>query len=178
MAFVFPDNTVLCNFACIDGTSLLVDHLRGRGRWTEAVAREAQQSVQYLPDLGTLLGPGSPLGEPIRIEGVEDSDHVEKIRRNVFGGTQDKLLQHLGEAQTCFLLTTDPAWAGATWITDDREAGRYARYQGIVTWGTVDLVRALVADGDLTAEQAFTHLRAIDVQRPGLSIPDRPDDLR
>lgn len=34
---VFPDNTVLCNFAAIERLDLLIGWLRGRGRWTEAV---------------------------------------------------------------------------------------------------------------------------------------------
>lgn len=40
--WVFPDNTVLCNFAAVSRLDLLKDWLRGRGRWCEAVAFEAR----------------------------------------------------------------------------------------------------------------------------------------
>lgn len=38
---LFPDNTVLCNFAAVNRLDLLKSVLSGRGRWTEAVAYEA-----------------------------------------------------------------------------------------------------------------------------------------
>ncbi|MGH3277686.1 MAG: hypothetical protein ACRDNW_00920 [Trebonia sp.] len=37
---LFPDNTVLCNFAAVNRLDLLKSVLGGRGRWTEAVAYE------------------------------------------------------------------------------------------------------------------------------------------
>lgn len=43
MAAVFPDNTVLCNFAAVDQLSLLRNWLLDRGRWSEAVAAEASR---------------------------------------------------------------------------------------------------------------------------------------
>lgn len=51
---VFPDNTVLCNFAAVSRLDLLERILLGRGRWSEAVAYEAGRSSAYLPDLKTL----------------------------------------------------------------------------------------------------------------------------
>jgi len=36
--FLFPDNTVLCNFAAVDRLDLLQAVLNGRGRWTPTVA--------------------------------------------------------------------------------------------------------------------------------------------
>lgn len=175
---VFPDNTVLCNFACIARTDALVAHLRGRGRWVEAVAHEASQSAGHLPDLSLLVGEASPMGEPIRIEDPADIAAVERLRRIVFGGMADQPLQHLGEAQTCHLLQADPQLRGSTWVTDDRDAYRYAAQQGLTARTTVDLVQAMVADSDLDASAAHRMLLAIDDVRPGLDIPARPDDLR
>lgn len=177
MAYVFPDNTVLCNFACIEQVGLLVDHLRGRGRWFEAVEAEARRSRGHLPALEVLLKDASPLGEVIRIDDPEEVAAIERKRRVVFGGAADEPLKHLGEAQTCHMLQTDPTWAGAVWVTDDREASRYAEQQGLLTRGTVDLFRAMVADADLTAVKAHAHLLAIDALRPGLPIPQLPDEL-
>lgn len=175
---VFPDNTVLCNFACIGRTDALIDHLRGRGRWVEAVAAEAKKSAAYLPDLAAVVGHGSPMGEPIRIDEPADVAAVDRLRRVVFGGTSDRPLQHLGEAQTCHLLLTDTQFTGATWVTDDREAYKYAQQQGLITRNTVDIFRSMVADGDIDAVVAHGLLLEIDAARPGLDVPDRAHDLR
>ena len=39
---LFPDNTVLCNFAAVERLDLLRDWLRGRGRWTEGEDQAAR----------------------------------------------------------------------------------------------------------------------------------------
>ena len=70
---VFPDNTVLCNFAAIDRVDLLATILRGRGRWVEAVAYEAERSSRYLPGLRRIAREGW-LGEPIGIEDPKQAD--------------------------------------------------------------------------------------------------------
>lgn len=174
-AAVFPDNTVLCNFACVGRADLLGDHLRGRGRWVEAVAAEAEASAGHLPDLRRLID-GGLLGEPIEISKPADVAAVEHLRVNVFGGTRARPMQHLGEAQSCFLLSKDDEWSDAVWVTDDRDAFEFAQRQGIITRGTVELFRALVADGDLTPDGAFGVLQAIDNER-GLRIPSSPSGL-
>jgi hypothetical protein len=89
--YVFPDNTVLCNFAAVDRVSLLRAVLNGDGRWAEAVAYEASRSAQYLPKLAAVLADGW-LGEPIEIDDDAETRRVEQIRRAVFGGLEDKPL--------------------------------------------------------------------------------------
>jgi hypothetical protein len=42
---LFPDNTVLCNFAALDRLDLLAAVLGGRARWTEDVAYETGKSA-------------------------------------------------------------------------------------------------------------------------------------
>lgn len=99
---IFPDNTVLCNFASVRRLALLEGWLRGRGRWTEAVAYEARQSVGWLPELSA-LHVGGWLGEPLELDDPHEQGLVESIRRVVFGGSPTLPRKHLGEAQTCFL---------------------------------------------------------------------------
>lgn len=69
--FLFPDNTVLCNFAAVDQLDLLKAVLDGRGRWTEAVAYEATRSAAVLPALRALAESGW-LDEPIEISDETD----------------------------------------------------------------------------------------------------------
>jgi hypothetical protein len=95
--YLFPDNTVLCNFASVDRLGLLRTVLNGRGRWTSAVAYEASRSAQFMPALNGIAADGW-LSEPIEITSEKDIQRVIQIRRVVFGGADNEPLKHLGEA--------------------------------------------------------------------------------
>lgn len=154
-AFLFPDNTVLCNFAAVDRLDLLQTVLDGRGRWTAAVAYEAEKSARFLPALAGVTTAGW-LDDPIEITDEADVRRVNGVRRAVFGGTDDQPLKHLGEAETCFVIKEWRAFAGSWWISDDREALRYARFQGITTYETIDLMSTAVVNGDATNSRPST----------------------
>lgn len=173
---VFLDNTVLCNFAAVHRRDLLESVLRGRGRWTEAVAHEAATSAGHLPDLGSLPSEGW-LGAPIAIDAPAQVRLVQQIRRAVFGGLPERPLQHLGEAETYVLLHERTEFRHACWVTDDREAMNFARRQGILSRETLDLVMDLVAEGDLTAQLGFDLMVAMDEAGRTPRMPVRPGDL-
>ncbi len=173
---VFPDNTVLCNFAAVHRLDLLQGFLRDRGRWTEAVAHEARQSVRYLPGLAT-IDSGGWLGEPVQIDDPDAVARVEHLRRDVFGGSSTEPLKHLGEAQTCYLVREVRLWKGAWWVSDDRDAVEFARGQGITTLETVDVVRHLVADGDVSTSSAFDIMRSMVGAGRHLRMPQKAADL-
>ena len=174
--WLFPDNTVLCNFAAVDRVDLLHTFLSDRGRWVEAVAAEAQKSVGYLPDLSRLVM-GKWLGEPIELADPAHIRRVEVIRRDVFGGRSSQPLKHLGEAQTCFLIHEVDAWRGSTWISDDRDALEFARFQNISTMETIDVIRWLVASYDLTAPEGVAVMRAMADADRSLQLPNTIRDL-
>jgi predicted nucleic acid-binding protein len=174
--FVFPDNTVLCNFAAVERLDLLEAVFVGHGRWTEAVADEARRSTAYLPALAVLTRENW-LGEPIEIDDEEDVARIERIRRAVFGGKEERPRQHLGEAQTCYLIKNRPEFAGSHWVSDDKDALRYARRQGLVTLETVDLVRQLVADEQLTLTDGFTLLSDMRANHRKLRFPASAAEL-
>lgn len=94
----FPDNTVLCNFASVDRLGLLEKVLDGRGRWTQAVAAEAEQSARFWPKLHQVPVDGW-LGDPIEIDDPAETALVDRVRRVVFAGSPTRPLQHLGEAR-------------------------------------------------------------------------------
>ncbi|MFI5959772.1 hypothetical protein [Cryptosporangium sp. NPDC051539] len=175
-SFLFPDNTVLCNFAAARSLELLKSVLDERGRWTEAVAYEATQSARVLPELAVLEESGW-LGKPIEVNDEKEIQAIDRIRRAVFGGSDVKPLQHLGEAQTCYLLQHRPEFADSWWISDDREAIRYARYQGITTRETVDLVAEAVVGGLLTAKQGISLCRRMAEAGRALRLPVSEADL-
>lgn len=169
-AFLFPDNTVLCNFAAVDRLDLLQTVLDGRGRWTAAVAYEAEKSARFLPALAGVTTAGW-LDDPIEITDEADVRRVNGVRRAVFGGTDDQPLKHLGEAETCFVIKEWRAFAGSWWISDDREALRYARFQGITTYETIDLMSTAVVNGDATEQQAFDVMILMADKGRSLQLP-------
>lgn len=174
---VFPDNTVLCNFAAVERLDLLEGFLRGRGRWTDAVAYEAEQSGKYAyPNLATVADAGW-LREPVEVVGDDANDHVEHLRRDVFGGDPDVPTMHLGEAQTCYLLKEVPAWRGSWWVSDDGDALDFARKQGFTTLETIDIVKHVVADGDLTAQAAWDLMQEMADHGRALRLPASVMDL-
>ena len=175
--FLFPDNTVLCNFAAVHRLDLLRSILNGRGRWTEAIAYEATRSANVLPALNSLTT-DVPLGEPIEINDESDIQQVERIRRVVFGGRDARPLKHLGEAQTCFIIINWDEFAGSWWISDDKEALRYARFQKITTRETIDLVRIAVSNGDIEAHEGVELMRQMDERGRKLKLPTSDADLR
>ncbi|MFD3756760.1 hypothetical protein [Streptomyces sp. NPDC058622] len=152
--FLFPDNTVLCNFAAVERLDLLSKVLDGRGRWTEAVAREARRSARLLPALQDLSWQGW-LGDPIPIGNREDTDRILSIRTAVFGGAANRPSQHLGEAQTCHIIKNWAEFAESCWISDDRESLDYARREDIHTAETRDVVKWAVKAGLITAQDGF-----------------------
>ena len=174
--FLFPDNTVLCNFAAVERLDLLAAVLNGRGRWTAAVAFEASRSARVLPSLARVAVEGW-LDEPIEITADPDVQRVNRVRRAVFGGTDDAPLQHLGEAETCFVIKEWAQFAGSWWISDDRDALRYARFQGITTYETVDLMSMAVANYDVTAKQGFDVLTQMGEKGRSLRLPRTAADL-
>jgi hypothetical protein len=174
--FLFPDNTVLCDFAAVDRLALLRSVLGERGRWTEAVAYEASQSARYLPALAALTA-DNWLGDPIEITDDADIRQIERIRRAVFGGGDDRPLQHLGEAQSCHIILNWAEFAGSWWITNDRDALRYARFQHITTRETIDLMCIAVVNGDITAHDAFALMTRMTDAGRHLRLPKSPAEL-
>lgn len=175
--YLFPDNTVLCNFAAVNRLDLLKSVLGGRGRWTEAVADEASRSASKLSALRSLPAEGW-LDEPIEITDESDIQTVNQIRRAVFGGTDDDPLRHLGEAQTCYVIKNWTRFAGSWWISDDREALRYAKFQGITTRETIDLMSIAVVDGDISTRDAFNLMQAMTDADRRLRLPKSAEELR
>jgi hypothetical protein len=175
--FLFPDNTVLCNFAAANRLDLLKSVLGGRGRWTEAIAYEAKRSARYLPALAGLHKSGW-LGKQIEITTELDVQNIEQLRRTVFGGTPEEPLKHLGEAQTCYVIRAWEEFAGSWWISDDRESLRYARRQGLITRETLDLVKIAVANDDMRAVDAFKMMTHMVNRGRRLRCPRTVADLR
>ena len=68
--------------------------------------------------------------------------------------------------------------AGSWWISDDGEALRYARHQGITTRETVDLMCIAVVDGDISARDAFDLMQQMADSDRYLRLPKSAEELR
>lgn len=174
--YLFPDNTVLCNFAVVERLDLLRSALDGQGRWTEAVAFEASRSAEALPPLLTVPLEGW-LGDPIEVTEPKEIRAIARIRRIVFGGTDDKPLRHLGEAQTCYIIGHWASFAGSWWISDDRASLRYARRQHITARETIDIVRMAVASGEIDAAAALRLMMDMADCDRALRLPRSAEEL-
>lgn len=173
----FPDNTVLCNFAAVDRLSLLEKVLDGRGRWTQAVAAEVEQSTRYWPKLSQVTD-GGWLGDPIEIDDPAEIVLVDRLRRVVFAGSPARPLQHLGEAETLVVIEHREGFASSVWITDDGEAGHYARRRGIRVMDTAGIMREAVAGGLVMAGDGHALLvRMEQAGRYPRGVPGSPEDL-
>ncbi|MEU4347173.1 hypothetical protein [Streptomyces sp. NPDC023838] len=173
---LFPDNTVLCNFAAVERLDLLRVVLDGRGKWTEAVAREARKSAEKLPALHDLRHQGW-LGQAIRVTAPGDRESVGHLRTAVFGGQADRHLQHRGEAETCHIIQHWPQFAGAWWISDDKSALEYAIKQGIMTAETLGIMQLAVKAGFVTAEESFDLMQKMHQLDRNPRLPRSVTDL-
>lgn len=174
--FLFPDNTVLCNFAAVERLDLLRAVLAGRGKWTAAVSREARKSAEQLPALHDLRRQGW-LGEAIRVTAPDDVENVGHLRTAVFGGQSDRYLQHLGEAETCHIIQHWPQFSGAWWISDDKSALEYAIGQGIMTAETLDVMQLAVKAGFVAAEDGFALMQKMRQLNRYPRLPQSVADL-
>lgn len=159
--FLFPDTTVMINFSVVDRLNLLKEHLGDRARATEAVVFEIGRSASMTPHL-VAVDCVEWFGPPIEIKKVADISAVNLIRTARFGGRQNEPLKHLGESQTIHVISTFPDYAGSVIITDDRDAYRYSKSQGLAAKCTVDLLREMVLMGDLIADEAFALAEEMD----------------
>ncbi|WP_020575678.1 hypothetical protein [Actinopolymorpha alba] len=175
-AFCFPDNTVLCNFACVDSLPLLAKILDGRGRWVEAIAFEAKRSANIHPSLASISVEGW-LGDPVEITDRHDIARIERLRRAVFGGRAGEPLRHLGEAQTCHVIQHWSEFAGSSWVSDDRESLRYARLVGIPALDTADLIGVAIADDYLSRSEGFLLLQRMVIAGRHPRVPTHPAHL-
>ncbi|WP_229052595.1 hypothetical protein [Aeromicrobium sp. Leaf350] len=176
MTYLFPDNTVLCNFAAVERLDVLRQVLDGNGRWCEAVKAEAANSAPFHPQLASIPNEGW-LGDAIEVSDAEEIRRIDVIRRQLMGGSARRPTQHLGEAQTCFVIEERSEFSGAVWISDDRDSLEHAKFRRIATRETVDLVRDAVAGSIVTRPVGFALLEQMRSVGRSLRVPRSLNEL-
>lgn len=138
------DATPLSAFSLVGRLDLLRRRYAGRAHWAVEVYDEIARGIAETPSLAAVLT-ADWLGEPISCLAVDD---IQTVRLRLGGKSRDK--RHLGEAATIVLAARN-GWVAAT---DDRDATRLAKAEGVPTIGTIPILQATVRDSLITASEA------------------------
>lgn len=160
------ETTVLSAFALVGRLDLLEHRYAGRAHWCLEVQNEVMTGIASFPALGVIVG--LPwLGDALQSFAV---DRIERIRQRLGGGSEDD--RHRGEAAT-IVFAMDNDWIMAT---DDADATRLARAEGLRTVTTPRILQACAKGGQLSADEAVALLEEmIDVH--GRRLPRPAVDL-
>jgi predicted nucleic acid-binding protein len=161
-ALLFPDNTVLINFAIISRMDLLARLAKGEGRWCATVARECAQSAA-VTGLAVLADAGDIFGEPLFPDAAELQD--TRIMRDQLASPGDARTAHLGEAETLAIITRRRL--ECFFVTDDREAARLAASNGVRVVDTWRLLLLAYKAGWVDAETLWGYVQTLRSQNRG-----------
>jgi hypothetical protein len=153
---VFPDTTVVRNFALLRRMDLLGDLVAGRAAWCATVAAEcrAQARGDGLQDME--MAPaifGSPWFP-------HDAEHIDiTVLREELASPGDGPRQHFGEAETIVLASTRSP--GAIFVTDDRSAASVATARGLQAVKTADLLRIAIRTRRLEPDAGWGYAQTL-----------------
>jgi predicted nucleic acid-binding protein len=159
---MFPDNTVLINFAIINRMDLLERLAHGNGRWCATVATECAESARR-PGLAALDGAGGIFGEPLF---PEDAEHQDiRVLRDQLAGPGDPPTQHLGEAETIAIIVRRRL--SCFFVSDDHGAARLATQHSIQAVGTWHLLKVACRAGWIDADTLWGYVLTLEGQGRG-----------
>lgn len=165
-ALLFPDNTVLVNFALTHRMDLFEQAAGGgRGRWCGTVAKECVLSAR-LPGLEDLGRVPDILGTPLYPETGAERLEVHHLRTEL-ATPGDRPTDHLGEAETLAIITCRPDMT-AFFVTDDRGAARLARTREVQTITTWELLRILLRRTRIAEDEARVFVQTLHTARRAL----------
>jgi predicted nucleic acid-binding protein len=159
---LFPDNTVLINFALINRMDLLERLANGRGRWCASVASECHASAGQ-PGLGALADADAIFGQPLSPDIAELVD--AKLLREELASPGDHRHQHLGEAETLAIMIRRRLTG--FFVTDDREAARLATKLGVPVATTWRLFQVASRQAWLDSDTLWGYVRTLKTSRRG-----------
>ena len=169
---LFPDNTVLINFAILKRIDLLDHLLHNQGAWCASVSAECARSAKE-PGLEALRDVPDVLGVPLipqnRLEHLDTRTFRDGLAR-----PGDGPLQHLGEAETLAIITR--RGLDGVFVTDDREAARLAGTHHVPVANTWHLLGAAGRVGLVDADTLWGYVQTLRSARRGRppEVTDRP----
>lgn len=158
MLSVFPDNTVLVNFATIGRMDLLASLVGSNGRWCITVAGECDDWSGNL-DLPEMLKAHEIFGDPLVPESGREHRAAQRYRDMLRSAGQPPT-QNTGEAETLAII--ECRGIRAMFVTDDTSVLRVAPPNDPVVVSTWALLRAAGRRELLTADQLWSYSRALN----------------
>ena len=168
---MFPDTTVLINFAHINRMDLLARLANGNGCWCASVASECARSARQ-SDLTALDDAGDIFGDPLRPDPAEYQDTI--ALRDQLAAPGDAPSKHFGEAETVAIITRRHLNLNCFFVTDDRDAARLASRNGIRVADTWLLLRIAHRRLGLDADVLWGYVQTL--QRQGRRPPNEARD--
>jgi predicted nucleic acid-binding protein len=160
---MFPDNTVLINFAIINRMDLLARLANGNGRWCSTVAVECSESAKR-SDLAALGEAGEIFGQPLYPDQAELQD--TRVLRDQLAGPGDRPTQHLGEAETIAIIVRRQL-SRCFFVSDDHGAAGLATQNGIRVVGTWELLKVAHRQGWIDADTFWGYVLTLEGQGRG-----------
>ena len=169
---LFPDNTVLINFAIINRIDLLERVTNGRGQWCATVAFECARSAR-VPGLEALAKVPDIFGAPWYPETGAERLDVQSLRLEL-AQPGDRSDQHLGEAETLAIIMRRSV--DGFFVTDDGEATRLARKNNVMVVSTWDLMRVAARTSLVDHDTLWGYLLTLRSEKRGSPrlVTDRP----
>lgn len=159
---LFPDNTVLVNFAIINRMDLLGRLANGNGTWCATVSQECAASAAQ-PGLGALSQADIIFGDPWFPEGAEYLDTT--MLRQELASPGDSLQKHLGEAETLAIMLRRQV--NGFFVTDDGEARRLAAKHGVKVASTWVLLRMAHIKGWVDDDTLWGYVQTLRTNKRG-----------
>lgn len=158
---MFPDNTVLVNFAHLNRVALLGVLFPSR-QWCATVASECGKSAT-VPGLSDLHSAPAVFGAPLY---PNPAEHVDtQILRTAMSRPDDERHKHLGEAETIAIVSRRRIHA--VFVTDDRSAKARAAAHGILVIDTWRVFQLAHRKGLLTAAEVWADLQTLAAKERG-----------
>jgi hypothetical protein len=165
---LITDSTVFVNFATVSRLALLRIVLRGRGRWTEAVAVETDRFAAQHPELA-LDKLSTWMSDPTEFPARALRD-IQAYRR-ALSMPGEPPTKNLGEAEAIYALEHWPGVRGEVLVTDDRPAAHFARVRGLQVWDTGRLLGDGFQAGEIDCPDAWDLLKLMRTKGRGVYVP-------
>ena len=159
---LFPDNTVLVNFAIIRRMDLLERLSNGNGRWCATVADECHASAR-VPGLADIQRAATIFGVPLRPNAAEHQDLL--VLRQELASPGDARHAHLGEAETLAIVLR--RGLRGFFVTDDVGAQRLAAKNDVQVVPTWTLLRMAGRQGWVDDDTLWGYVQTLRDARRG-----------
>lgn len=159
---LFPDNTVLINFAIISRIDLLERLANGNGKWCASVAAECARSSEQ-PHLHALREMADIFGSPLFPGEAEYQDML--VLRAELASPGDPRHKHIGEAETLAIMLRHRT--NGLFVTDDGDARRLGARKGVTVVSTWGLLRVAHRNRWVDTDTLWGYVQTLGTHRRG-----------